>query len=357
MANVKLEDITVKYGDKTVLNRFSLDIKDGEILGIVGPSGCGKTTILRALCGFVKPDEGEVYINGEPMYSKKKRINIAPEKRGIGVVFQDYAVWPHMSVWKNVMYPLKKHKIPKEEAEKRAKFALEQVHLSGYEKHMPSQLSGGQQQRVAIARALVSSDTIIVLDEPITNLDAKLREEMIVEIRSIQRTIGTTIVYITHDQEAVLELCDRICIMRPNGDIAQLDVDHEIIHSPADRYVFSFIGVSNFIPMQKEDGALYFDVGEKIKYAAEDTLPEGPLDMGVRPMNIVFDEASPLRGVIKRFIFLGNQYNYFLQFGNMELRVERNALDVLADTRSYQEGDSVGLQFLDPKYYPKEASK
>lgn len=357
MANVKLDNITVKYGERTILDNFSLDIKDGEILGIVGPSGCGKTTILRALCGFVKPDTGDVYINDELVYSKTKRVNIAPERRGIGVVFQDYAVWPHMSVWKNVMYPLKKHKVPKEEAEKKAKFALEQVHLTGYENHMPAQLSGGQQQRVAIARALVSSDSIIVLDEPITNLDAKLREEMILEIRNIQRRIGTTIIYITHDQEAVLELCDRICIMKPDGSIAQVGKDEEIIHKPAERYVFSFIGVSNFIPVQEKAGKLYLEVDEPVLYA--DSLPADYItgkenEIGVRPMNIVFDETSPIKAKIKRFIFLGNQYNYFLELGNKELRVERNALDVLADATPYKEGDIVGLRFLDARIYPKE---
>ena len=192
MASVRFENVSISYGSKQVVKDFSLSVKDGEIMGIIGPSGCGKTTLIRALCGLIKPEKGNIYINDQLVFSDEKRITVAPERRGIGVVFQDYAVWPHLSVWDNVCYPMKKHKVPKEEIAKRASYALEQVRMSGYEKHMPAQLSGGQQQRVAIARSLVSSDELIVLDEPITNLDAKLREEMILEIQMIQQNIGTT---------------------------------------------------------------------------------------------------------------------------------------------------------------------
>ena len=195
MASVRFENVSISYGAKQVVKDFSLSVNDGEIMGIIGPSGCGKTTLIRALCGLIKPEKGNIYINDQLVFSDEKRINVAPERRGIGVVFQDYAVWPHLSVWDNVCYPMKKHKVPKEEIAKRAAYALEQVRMTGYEKHMPAQLSGGQQQRVAIARSLVSSDELIVLDEPITNLDAKLREEMILEIQMIQQNIGTTILH------------------------------------------------------------------------------------------------------------------------------------------------------------------
>mgnify|MGYP002570634508 FL=1 len=247
MASVRFENVSISYGAKQVVKDFSLSVNDGEIMGIIGPSGCGKTTLIRALCGLIKPDKGSIYIADQLVFSDEKRVNIAPERRGVGVVFQDYAVWPHLSVWDNVCYPMKKHKVPKEEIAKRAAYALEQVRMTGYEKHMPAQLSGGQQQRVAIARSLVSSDELIVLDEPITNLDAKLREEMILEIQMIQQNIGTTIIYITHDQEAALQLCDRIAIMQPDGQICQIGSDEEIIRRPANRFVYSFIGVSNFL--------------------------------------------------------------------------------------------------------------
>ena len=358
MASVRFENVSISYGAKQVVKDFSLSVNNGEIMGIIGPSGCGKTTLIRALCGLIKPDKGNIYINDQLVFSEEKRINVAPERRGIGVVFQDYAVWPHLSVWDNVCYPMKKHKVPKEEIAKRAAYALEQVRMTGYEKHMPAQLSGGQQQRVAIARSLVSSDELIVLDEPITNLDAKLREEMILEIQMIQQNIGTTIIYITHDQEAALQLCDRIAIMQPDGQICQIGSDEEIIRRPANRFVYSFIGVSNFLPVTEKGGKVCLALGgEPVLF---DAPPQGYVSgkknvMGVRPMDIVFDAESPIRATIRRDTFLGNQYDYQVELMGKELRVERNALDVLADPTRYEAGQEVGLKFLNVKFYEEEA--
>ncbi len=358
MASVRFENVSISYGAKQVVKDFSLSVNDGEIMGIIGPSGCGKTTLIRALCGLIKPDKGSIYIADQLVFSDEKRVNIAPERRGVGVVFQDYAVWPHLSVWDNVCYPMKKHKVPKEEIAKRAAYALEQVRMTGYEKHMPAQLSGGQQQRVAIARSLVSSDELIVLDEPITNLDAKLREEMILEIQMIQQNIGTTIIYITHDQEAALQLCDRIAIMQPDGQICQIGSDEEIIRRPANRFVYSFIGVSNFLPVTEKGGKVCRALGgEPVLF---DAPPQGYVSgkknvMGVRPMDIVFDAESPIRATIRRDTFLGNQYDYQVELMGRELRVERNALDVLADPTRYEAGQEVGLKFLNVKFYEEEA--
>ena len=358
MASVRFENVSISYGAKQVVKDFSLSVNDGEIMGIIGPSGCGKTTLIRALCGLIKPEKGNIYINDQLVFSDEKRINVAPERRGIGVVFQDYAVWPHLSVWDNVCYPMKKHKVPKEEIAKRAAYALEQVRMTGYEKHMPAQLSGGQQQRVAIARSLVSSDELIVLDEPITNLDAKLREEMILEIQMIQQNIGTTIIYITHDQEAALQLCDRIAIMQPDGQICQIGSDEEIIRRPANRFVYSFIGVSNFLPVTEKGGKVCLALGgEPVLF---DAPPQGYVSgkknvMGVRPMDIVFDAKSPIRATIRRDTFLGNQYDYQVELMGRELRVERNALDVLADPTRYEAGQEVGLKFLNVKFYEEGA--
>ena len=358
MASVRFENVSISYGAKQVVKDFSLSVNDGEIMGIIGPSGCGKTTLIRALCGLIKPEKGNIYINDQLVFSDEKRVNIAPERRGVGVVFQDYAVWPHLSVWDNVCYPMKKHKVPKEEIAKRAAYALEQVRMTGYEKHMPAQLSGGQQQRVAIARSLVSSDELIVLDEPITNLDAKLREEMILEIQMIQQNIGTTIIYITHDQEAALQLCDRIAIMQPDGQICQIGSDEEIIRRPANRFVYSFIGVSNFLPVTEKGGKVCLALGgEPVLF---DAPPQGYVSgkknvMGVRPMDIVFDAESPIRATIRSDTFLGNQYDYQVELMGRELRVERNALDVLADPTRYEAGQEVGLKFLNVKFYEEEA--
>ena len=354
MAKVVFSNITFHYGDKCILDNFSLTVEESQIMCLVGPSGCGKTTLVRCLLGFIKPETGEIWLGDKCLFSAEKGINVSPERRHIGVVFQDYAVWPHLSVWENVTYPLKKRKFSKEEIKAKAEHALKQVRMTGYEKHLPSQLSGGQQQRVAIARALVSSDDVIVLDEPITNLDAKLREEMLVEIRMIQKAVGTTILYITHDQEAALQLCDIMAIMNETGHLCQVGKDEEIILQPANRFVFEFIGISNFIPLVLKEGKVYFSIGEDVLYpeGSPDIFRQHPkMELGIRPNNIVFDDSSPIKAKVKTIVFLGNEFDYFLKFGNKELRVQRNALDAIQHGK-FQEGETVGLNFVEPKFYP-----
>ena len=263
-----------------------------------------------------------------------------------------------MSVYDNIAYPLKKKKVPKDQIPDKVHYALEQVRMVGYEKYMPAQLSGGQQQRVAIARALVSSDDIIVLDEPITNLDAKLREEMIVEIQLIQKRLGATIIYITHDQEAALQLCDKVAIMQPDGSICQIGTDEEIIQNPANKFVFQFIGVSNFFEVFKKADGYYLRCGNQdIKYSEETPkgFPEGEDKalMGIRPMDMIYDDNAMVKAKINTAVFLGSQFSYFVQIGDNEYRVQRNTLDSL-DGKEYNEGDTVGIKFLNEKYYPYE---
>ena len=357
MNKVELENITVRYGDHTVLDNFSLTIPEGKIIGIVGPSACGKTTVVRAICGFVNPQTGTVKINGNTMYSKEQKVNVAPERRNVGVVFQDYAVWPHLSVYDNVAYPLKKRKANKEELDKEVKEALRQVNMSTYEKYLPSQLSGGQQQRVAIARALTSSKDLLIMDEPITNLDAKLREQLLVEIRLMQERLGSTIIYITHDQEAALQLCDKIVIMENDGSIGQIGTDEDIIKDPANKFIFKFIGVSNFLPVKMEDGKCYLDYSTPI--LLKDGKPEGypdtdkAIEMGVRPMDVIFDDESPIKATIIQTVFLGNIYNYFIRLGDQEIRVQRITSGDEEDEK-YTEGKEVGIRFVGEKYYTRE---
>lgn len=353
MADVRFNHITFHYGEKCIFKDLSLTVEESQIMCLVGPSGCGKTTLVRCLLGFIKPEGGSIYVGDRCLFDAEKGINVSPEHRHIGVVFQDYAVWPHLTVWENVIYPLKKMRLPKDEIRERAHHALEQVRMLGYEEHLPSQLSGGQQQRVAIARALVSSDEVIVMDEPITNLDAKLREEMLIEIRQIQHDIGTTILYITHDQEAALRLCDRMAIMDRNGDLCQIGEDEDIILRPANRFVFEFIGVSNFFPLVRENGHTYLVAGEKFPYdeCPEDVFASGkPMEMGVRLNDMMFDSASPVRGTVTRSIFLGSEYVYFIKLGNQEIRMQSNALDVMQGGQ-VKVGQEVGLRFLQPRYY------
>lgn len=354
MARIKFDNISFAYGDKQILDHFSLEIADSQIMCLLGPSGCGKTTLARCLLGFCKPTTGEIWIGDRCVFSKERKINIAPERRGIGMVFQDYAVWPHMTVFENVCYPMKKKKFKREEIKQKAMRALEQVQMTEYAPYLPSQLSGGQQQRVAIARALVSSDEIIVMDEPITNLDAKLREEMLSEIRQIQKNIGTTIFYITHDQEASLHLCDDMAIMDNSGNLCQIGNDEDIILNPTNRFVFEFIGVSNFFRIKKENGKWFFKDAPGIQFTGEipkDFSTKEELDLGIRPNGIIFDSSSQLKAVIRNSVFLGSEYSYFLDLNGKEIRVERNAYNVSKDKVPFCDGDTVGLSFLKPRFY------
>lgn len=354
MDKIVISNISVSYGEHHVLKDFSLTIEQGQIIGIVGPSGCGKTTIARVICGFIKPQQGTIRINDTIMYSHKDRIDIPPEQRHIGVVFQDYAVWPHLSVFDNVAYPLKKRGLSKEEINTRVQEVLEQVNMVNYRNYMPSQLSGGQQQRVAIARALTSSGDFLIMDEPITNLDAKLREQMLIEIRLLQQRLDTTIIYITHDQEAAMQLCDKIVILQPDGSITQIGTDEEIIRNPANRFVFQFIGVSNFIPVVYDNGNIFFDLEQRVffKSGVPDKPDKTKAMLGIRPMDIVFDENSLVRATVSQAIFLGNMYNYFVRIQNMEIRIQQIAIS--ENVLPYREGDEVGLAFLEERYFERE---
>ena len=354
MAKVRFENITFRYGSNYILKNFSMEVESGQILCLVGPSGCGKTTLVRCLLGLGKPETGEIYVGERCLFSAKRRVNVPAERRNIGIVFQDYAVWPHMTVKENVLYPMKKRKVPKSEAEQRAMHALDQVNMREYANHLPSQLSGGQQQRVAIARALVGSDDLIVMDEPITNLDAKLREQMLAEIREIQKNIGTTILYITHDQQSALQLCDKMAIMQQDGSLCQVGTDEDIILRPANRFAFEFIGVSNFIPLTKEGEQIYLQAGNaQIPWAGP--VPEQldfskKVELGIRPNDIVFDLDSPIRGIVRRCVFLGSEYDYFVLLGEKELRVQQSTLDAM-QYGVVKEGNEIGLRLLNPRYY------
>ena len=355
MAKVQFYNVSFSYGDKKIIQNLSLEVNDGEIMGVIGPSGCGKTTLIRLLCGFIKPETGSIYIGETCVFDAEKRINIPPERRNIGVVFQDYAVWPHLTVLENVKYPLKK-RMDKKHMQEIAMIALKQVQMEGYANHLPSQLSGGQQQRVAIARALVSSKELIVLDEPITNLDLKLRQEMLKEIREIQKTIGTTIVYISHDQEASLELCDRLAIMDQQGNIRQLGNDYDIVMKPKDRYIFEFVGISNFVDVVAKENGVYINAQNGLVKLDDKSALENPTktyQLAFRPMDAVFDNESPIKGKVVTETFLGNITNYFIQLGDKQIRLQQSALDVMKYGKA-KEGQEVGLKFVRKFYYEKE---
>jgi iron(III) transport system ATP-binding protein len=361
MAIVTIKDVTVRYGKQVIIDKLSLQVERGENLAIVGPSSCGKTTLMRALCGFIKINRGEILLNDTIVSNPDKRIFIPPEKRNIGVVFQDYAVWPHLTVIENIMYPLKKRKIAKEEMRKKAYAALAQVKMTAFAERLPSQLSGGQQQRVALARALVSSSELIVLDEPITNLDATLREEMAYEIQNLQRTMGVTIIYITHDQETAMTISDRMVIMDKNGNIRQIGTPEEIWNHPQDQDVYKFMGVSNFLPVNRSDRILTLISPTHRQTMSLNNIAVAPdmvadLLLASRPMDIrltVLDTAKGMGfiGEIERVTYLGNQFDYIVDVGGHKIRVQQDSLDAFREGIP-QEGNVRRLEFLNPTLYP-----
>lgn len=237
---VKLKNISKSFDGKKIINNISLDIKEGEFLTLLGPSGCGKTTILRMISGLEKVTSGKIYIEGEDV------TEMDPTDRAVNTIFQNFALFPHMSVWNNVNFGLKMKKVPKEEAEKRIKDAIKLVKLEGFEDRFPSQLSGGQQQRVAIARGIVMNHKVLLLDESLCSLDLKLKREMQVELKKLQKKLGMTFIYVTHDQDEALTMSDRIAIIN-NGMIEQLDSPQNIYRYPKTAFTADFIGESNII--------------------------------------------------------------------------------------------------------------
>jgi len=246
MVTVELREVTKEW-ESFKLKLSDLRIKDGEFMTILGPSGCGKTTTLRMIAGLEKPDSGEILFNGEPIN------DLPPYERNIGIVFQDYALFPHMTVFRNVAFGLEMRRLPREEVKKKVGHALELVGLRGLENRYPEQLSGGQQQRVALARALVVEPEVLLLDEPLSNLDAKIREHLRGEIKRIQRELGITTIYVTHDQEEAMAISDRIAVMNV-GTVEQVGTPLELYYHPRTEFVARFLGTSNILPLHAEGG-------------------------------------------------------------------------------------------------------
>ncbi len=252
MARIQIENVTKRFGTVTAVDRMRLDLQEGELVAFLGPSGCGKTTTLRMVAGFEMPTDGTI------RFGDKDVTRVQPEHRNVGMVFQSYALFPHMTIAENVAYGLQMRKVAKSEIEQRVKQMLDKVQLTGLDDRLPRQSSGGQQQRTALARALVINPSVLLLDEPLANLDAKLREEMRFFIKELQREFGITTVYVTHDQSEALVLADRIAVMM-DGVIEQLGDPKEIYEQPSSARAASFIGLTNFVPghiLRNEGGAL-----------------------------------------------------------------------------------------------------
>ena len=348
MSTVTIRNVTKSFGNLPVLERFDQVFGDGEFVTLLGPSGCGKTTMLRMIAGFEKPTSGEILIGDQVVSSD--RVFLPPEKRNIGMVFQSYAVWPHMNVRDNVAYPLKIRKMPKAEIAQEVGRALEAVHLSQYAGRLPSQLSGGQQQRVALARALVGRPGLLLLDEPLSNLDAKLRESMRFEIKELQARLGITVVYVTHDQTEAMAMSDRVILIN-RGVVQQAAPPKEIYDHPANPFVADFLGKIVFLPGTAEGGRVCLDgTDQALPCPAEKA---GRLLVAVRPERITLSEKEgPLRGVLETQYYLGD-------VNDCRVRVGEHRIRVVAPPETFDRlkpGDPVFLTFREPLFFDGEAS-
>ena len=348
MANLTIKNVTKAFGENVVLKEFNQTIGDGEFITLLGPSGCGKTTMLRMIAGFEKPTTGEILIGDKVVSSDK--VFVPPEKRDIGMVFQSYAVWPHMTVFDNVAYPLTIQKKKKDEIKQNVERVLEIVHLSQYRDRIPSQLSGGQQQRVALARALVAHPQLLLLDEPLSNLDAKLRETMRFEIKEIQEKLGITVVYVTHDQTEAMAMSDRIILIN-RGMIQQVASPAEIYNHPANQFVADFLGKVDFIKGEIRSGSIFLDEAEQsIPYTGDKT---GRVELAVRPERITISmEKGDLRGVLESQFYLGDVNDCRVRIGNKSIRV-------IAPPETYSRmkpGDKVFLTFREEIVFDDDGS-
>ncbi|MGH4140982.1 ABC transporter ATP-binding protein [Clostridium sp.] len=345
--SIEFKNIVKRYDDITVIPKLSLKIKEGEFFTLLGPSGCGKTTLLRMVAGFNSIEEGEISFN------KKVINNIPAHKRNIGMVFQNYAIFPHMTVSENIEYGLKLRKHSKEEAKKKLEDILKVVKIYEYKDRAPDKLSGGQQQRVALARAIVIHPTVLLMDEPLSNLDAKLRIEMRSAIREIQKNIGITTVYVTHDQEEALAISDRIAIMN-KGAIQQIDTPRKIYLRPSNVFVATFIGHSNVFKgkmlIEEEKNYVVFENGYRVPMdnLKSDVKNGEEIKISVRPEEfIISDNNEGIRGVVHFNTFLGKYINYEVKLDNGEI------IELTQDTSTNDAFHEIG-QELYLKVYNKK---
>jgi iron(III) transport system ATP-binding protein len=338
---VKVRNLTKKYGKVIAVNDVTVSIREGEFFSFLGPSGCGKSTLLRCIAGLEVPDAGSIYISNQLVTSVTERVIVPPERRNIGMVFQNYAVWPHMTVFQNIAYPLRIKKKGRDEIQKQADHALELVRLQGLAERYPSELSGGQQQRVALARALVMDPEVMLLDEPLSNLDAKLREEMRFEIKDLQARTGITIIYVTHDQAESMAMSNRILVM-DKGAPRQIGTPREIYETPSDSFVAGFIGLTNLVPVEivsrREKGCdVKLPDGQTVPCKTDISGKEKAI-LSVRPEDIDISQSpakGTVKGTIKRAVYLGNVVDYRVAINEHELRVQTSPRQI------FQTGETV----------------
>jgi iron(III) transport system ATP-binding protein len=349
MAGVTIAELSKSYGagsEMPAVSGLNLSIHDNQFVTLLGPSGCGKTTTLRLIAGYMAPDAGTIHVDGRLVSSKDTLV--LPEHRGMGMVFQNYAVWPHKTVFENVVFGLRVRKVPNAKAREQVEKALAHVNLSGFENRLPNELSGGQQQRVALARSLVVEPEILLLDEPLSNLDAKLRERMRSELKQLQRRTGITFIYVTHDQAEALALSDQIAVIY-EGRLQQYGTPHEVYSKPANRIVADFMGNVNLLPatlVGAANGKGTLLIGGELRVDAvlsDGMTADSEVDVAIRPENILLGpaaeaETSNAKAEVSERTFLGNFNEYLVTLASGQvLRVQTHP------RHQFAVGDTVGI--------------
>jgi ABC-type Fe3+/spermidine/putrescine transport system ATPase subunit len=341
---IVVQDLEIRYGKMAAVGPVSFTVMPGEQLTLLGPSGCGKTTTLRAIAGLERPSGGKIGIGGRTMYSSAEGTNLPAEQRGLSMVFQSYAIWPHMTVFENVAYGLRVRRKSAAEIKEKVGHALDLVQMGTFASRHASQLSGGQQQRVALARACAFSPTVLLFDEPLSNLDAKLRGDMRIELRELQHRLGVTSVYVTHDLEEALAMSDRIIVMR-GGHIEQSGSPGEIYNYPRTEFVADFVGSANLIQgrlrpdLTFRDGevALETACGQIVHGVAHGRMAGPEATMSVRTAHLQLSVERPSAAhnvwpvVVKRSVFLGELTQVHVEWGGRELVLRKTGLDMLPD--------------------------
>ncbi len=348
---VRVEGISKHYGSLAAVDGVSIDVEAGEFLSLLGPSGSGKTTLLMMIAGFEQPSGGTISVDGQDF------THVAPNKRGVGMVFQKYALFPHMTIRENIAFPLKMRRLSRHAIGQKVNEALSLVRLEGYDDRLPRQLSGGQQQRVAVARALVFEPPVLLMDEPLGALDKKLREQMQIEIKSIQERLGVTVIYVTHDQEEALTMSDRVAVMN-DGKLAQIGAPIELYQSPASPFVADFIGKMNFLTVDyvgADDSSLQLRVAEEktvqLPLGADRQRPAvqpgDRLRLALRPERLTLapnGEGGPsaISGTITTTIFVGAFRVFLVSVGKADDEPLHVQLPI-ADSPSFERGDAVDV--------------
>lgn len=323
-----IKNLTKKFGDVVAVNNVTLTIDPGTFLTLLGPSGCGKTTLLRCISGLEDPDEGEIFIGDKLIYSSYKGISLPPGKRDLGLVFQNYALWPHMTVYKNITFALEIQKLSKEEMDKRVKESLAEVQMDGYEKRYPREMSGGQQQRIALARMLAYRPKVFLMDEPLSNLDARLRMDMRTELKRLHHVSNATTVYVTHDQMEAMTMSTNIAVMKL-GVIQQMDTPDNVYHFPANLFVADFIGNPKVnLLTGRVSGKDLVDVG-KFSIPVKTFRQTGDVVVGIRPEDILvspMEEKNSVEFIAYSVLPSGSDTTIIARMGDIELTVKENGV-------------------------------